>query len=158
MKKTLISSRALPEICADVNSFSLPFVHLVKDYKFFEDFRVRFTKNLDSIMAVSDAWTLGPSKSFTKSETRRNLRHPKRMLQYVYKGIEWTYANPGVSSLSRAMYLPKPIFRYWSLFPADYLEKCQKHAEMFGLQDLRKDVEVLKNYVDEPMRFLEKSC
>ncbi len=148
--------RALPEICPDVNSFSLPFVHLVKDYKFFEDFRVRFTKNLDSIMAVSDAWTLGPSKSFTKSETRKNLRHPKRMLQYVYKGIEWTYANPGVSPLSRAMYLPKPIFRYWSLFPADYLEKCEKHAEMFGLQDLRKNVEVLKNYVDDPAFFGRK--
>jgi hypothetical protein len=150
--------RALPEICPEVNTFSLPFVHLVKDYRFFEDFRLRFSKNIKSIVAVSDAWTLGPSKSFTNSETRRGLRHPKRMLQYIYKGIEWTYANPGVSALSRAMYLPKPIFRYWSLFPADYLEKCEKHAEMFGLQDLRKDAEILKDYVDDPVFFWKKAA
>jgi hypothetical protein len=157
-EKSVDFIRALPEICPEVNTFSLPFVHLVKDYRFFEDFRLRFSKNLESIVAVSDAWTLGPSKSFTKSETRKNLTHPKRMLQYIYKGIEWTYANPGVSALSRAMYLPKPFFRYWSLFPADYLEKCEKHAEMFGLQDLRKDAANLKQYVDEPAVFWGKAA
>lgn len=150
--------RALPEICPQVNTFSLPFVHLVKDYRFFEDFRLRYSKNMENIVAVVDAWTLGPSRSFTKSETLKGIRHPRRMLQYIYKGIEWTYANSCVSPLSRAIYLPKPIYRYWSLFPADYLEKCEKHIEMFGLQELRKDVEVLKNLLDESASFWRKAA
>ena len=150
--------RALPEICPDVNTFSLPFVHLVKDYLFFEDFRLRFSKNIKDIVAVIDAWTLGPSQSFIKSETYKGLRHPRRMLQYIYKGIEWTYANSCSSQHSRAIYLPKPIFRYWSLFPIDYLEKCQKHIDMFGLEDLRKDMEILKNHVNDPGSFWRKAA
>jgi hypothetical protein len=150
--------RALPETRPDVNTFSLPFVHLVKDYRFYEDFRLRFSKNNKDIVAVVDAWTLGPSKSFTKSETRRGLRHPRRMLQYIYKGIEWTYANSISSPLSKAIYLPKPIYRYWSLFPIDYLEKCQKHIDMFGLENLRKDMEALKNHSDDPASFWKKAA
>jgi hypothetical protein len=149
--------RALPEIYPKGTSFSLPFIHLAKDYRFYEDFRVRFTKNVDSIVAVSDAWTMGPSKAFTKSETLRGIGHPRRLLQYIYKGIEWTYANPGVSALSRTIYLPKPIYRYWSLFPRDYLEKCQKHIEMFGLEYLQGAIEVLKSEVDNPGVFWKKA-
>jgi hypothetical protein len=77
--------RALPEICPDFNTFSLPFLHLVRDYRFFEDFRLRLSRNIKDIVAVIDAWTLGPSKAFTNSETRKGLRHPRRMLQYIYK-------------------------------------------------------------------------
>ena len=157
-EKSVDFIRAIPEICPRVNTFSLPFVHLVKDYRFFEDFRLRFSKNMANIVAVVDAWTLGPSKSFTNSETLRGFRHPRRMLQYVYKGIEWTYANSCISPLSRAMYLPKPIYRYWSLFPVDYLEKCEKHIEMFGLHELRKDVEILKNHLDYPASFWRKAA
>lgn len=152
-EKNIEFIKALPEICPQVNAFSLPFAHLVKDYRFFEDFRLRFSKNLDGIVAIGDAWTLGSSKQFIHSQTRKSLRHPKKMLQYIYKGIEWTYTNSGVSPLSRAIYLPKPIYRYWSLFPMDYLEKCEKHVEMFGLTQLKKDVEVLKNFVDQPPVF-----
>jgi hypothetical protein len=150
--------RALPEVCPKVNSFSLPFVHLVKEHKFYEDFRLRFAKNLKSIVAVGDAWTLGLSESFTNSEALKALRHPRRLRQYINKGIEWSYTNSCVNSLSRAIYLPKPIYRYWSLFPVDYLEKCEKHAEMFGLQELRKDLQILKKYLDEPLLFWEKAA
>ena len=157
-EKNIEFIRALPEICPQVNAFSLPFIHLVKDYRFFEDFRLRFSKNMENIVAIGDAWTLGSSKSFIHSQTRKGVRHPRRMLQYIYKGIEWTYTNSGVSPLSRAIYLPKPIYRYWSLFPKDYLEKCEKHVEMFGLKELQKDIEALRNYVDDSCGFLEKSC
>jgi hypothetical protein len=150
--------KALPEMRPQVNTFSLPFVHLVKDYRFYEDFRLRFSKNINNIVAVVDAWTMGPTKSFTNSQTLKGLRHPRRMLQYIYKGIEWTYANSCSSPLSKAVYLPKPVYRYWSLFPMNYLEKCARHIEMFGLQELQKDVEILKNYTDEPNLFWEKAA
>ena len=150
--------KALPEICPDVKSFSLPFVHLVKDHTFYEDFRLRFAKNLKNIVAVGDAWTLGSTGSFTNAEAFKALRHPRRLRQYINKGIDWTFTNSCVNSFSRAIYLPKPIYRYWALFPVDYLEKCEKHAEMFGLQGLRKDIELLKKYSDEPSIFWEKAA
>ena len=143
----------LPEICPQVYSFSLPFIHLVKQYKFYEDFRLRFAKNIKSIVAIGDAWALGSSKLFIRSQTLKSFTHPKRLLKNIYKGIEWTYTNPTVTPLSRPIYLPKPIFRYWSLFPKDYIEKCEKHVQMFDLIELQKDVEALKGYVDDPAVF-----
>ena len=109
-------------------------------------------------MSVGDAWTMGSSTSFKNLEALKCLGHPRRFIDYVYKGIEYTYANSCVSSLSRAIYLPKPIYRYWSLFPANYLEKCEKHAEMFSLQELRKDAETLKNHIDNPAFFWKKAA
>ena len=150
--------RELPEICPQVNTFSLPFVHLVKQYQFYEDFRLRFTKNMKNIIAIGDAWTLGLSKSFIHSQTLKSVAHPRRMLKNLFKGIEWTYTNSGASPLSRVMYLTKPTYRYWSLFPLDYLEKCKKHVEMFGLTELQKDVEVLKGYIDDPVIFWRKAA
>jgi hypothetical protein len=150
--------RTLPEMCPHINSFSFPFAHLVKRYQFYEDFRLRFTKNMENIIAIGDAWTLGLSKSFIHSQTLKGFAHPRKMLRNLYKGIEWTHTNSGVSPLSRTIYLPKPIYRYWSLFPLDYLEKCEKHVEMFGLKDLQKDVEVLKNYVNTPIIFWRKAA
>lgn len=149
--------KALPEICPQVDSFSLPFVHLVRRYQFYEDFRLRFAKNKKEIIAIGDAWTMGLSEGFIHSQTLRGLAHPKRLLKNTYKGIEWLYANPTVSPLSRPIYLPKPIYRYWSLFPRDYLEKCEKHVEMFGLTGLKKDVEALKGLIDEPPTFWKKA-
>ena len=145
--------KALHEICPQINSFSLPFVHLVKQYKFYEDFRLRFAKNKKEIIAIGDAWTMGLSEGYIHSQTLKGLAHPKWMLKNIYKGIEWTYTNPTVSPLSRPIDLPKPIYRYWSLFPSDYIEKCEKHVEMFGPTELQKDVEALKIYVDEPATF-----
>ena len=150
--------RALPEIYPKGTSFSLPFIHLVRDYRFYEDFRVRFTKNVDTMIAVGDAWTMGPSRSFTKSEMFKGMRNPKRLLRYAAQGINWTYANPGISAFSRTIYLPKPLYRYWSLFPHDYLEKCKKHIEMFNLENLREDIEALKNYVDKTEIFWNKAA
>lgn len=150
--------KSLPEICPQFNTFSFPFLHLARDRKFYEDFRLRFSKNQENIVAVCDAWTLGPSDDFTKAESRRCLTHPKRLKQYINKGIEWTYALQAESPLSRAIYLPKPIYRYWALFPSDYLEKCQKHVEMFGLEHLKGVIETLKDEVGNPEVFWQKAA
>lgn len=150
--------KALPEICPQINTFSFPFLHLARDRKFYEDFRLRFSKNIENIVAVCDAWTLGPSEEFTKAEARSCLTHPKRLKQYINKGIEWTYALQAESPLSRAIYLPKLIYRYWALFPSDYLEKCQRHVEMFGLENLNGVIETLKGEVGNPERFWQKAA
>jgi len=157
-EKSVAFLRALPEIYPKGVSFSLPFIHLTRNYPFYEDFRLRFTKNVDNIIAVGDAWTMGLRRSFIKSMMLKDIRRPKKLLHYIARGIDWTYANNGVSPFSRSIYLPKPIYRYWSLFPRDYLEKCQKHIEMFGLEHLSKDIETLKSAVDKPEIFWKKAA
>jgi hypothetical protein len=140
---------ALPEICPQAQTFSFPYVHLYRTYKFSEEFRLRFARNLPSIVATGDAWTLGPSKDFIMSETLRSLRNPRKILRYVSRGIEWTYANSCGNIISRAIYLPKPVFRYWSLFPVNWFEKATRHAEMFNIPSFREVVETLRNHVDD---------
>jgi hypothetical protein len=141
--------KALPEMCPEVQTFSLPFLHLLSNYKFSEEFRLRFSRNLPSIVAVGDAWALGPSKAFVVSEAFKSLKSPRKFLRYIGRGVEWTYANSCGNVLSRAVYLPKPVFRYWSLFPRDYLEKCVKHAEMFNLPEFHETISTLRSHVDD---------
>jgi hypothetical protein len=141
--------KALPEMCPEVQTFSLPFLHLLGNYKFSEEFRLRFSKNLPSIVAVGDAWALGPSKAFVVSEGFKGLKNPRKFLRYIGMGVEWTYANSCGNILSRAVYLPKPVFRYWSLFPRNYLEKCLKHREIFNLPNFTEIISTLKDHVDD---------
>ena len=61
--------RELPQMCPKVNTFSFPFWHFFNKYKFYEDFRLRFSKNRPGIVATGDAWSLGPSKAFVTSES-----------------------------------------------------------------------------------------
>ena len=150
--------KELPEICPNVNTFSLPFIHFVKNFKFYEDFRLRFSKNLNDIVAVGDGWTLGLSKTFTTKEAFKTLKKPQKLVRYMNKGIEWTYANTCGNLTSRAFYLPKPVFRYWSLFPQDYLEKCEQHAQMFGLDELKEDAMILRRHLDNPPLFWKEAA
>ena len=140
---------ALPEMCPDAQAFSFPYVHLYRTYKFSEEFRLRFARNLPSIVATGDAWTLGPSKDFIVSEIFRSLRKPKKFFRYVARGIEWTYANSCGNILSRAVYLPKPVFRYWSLFPRNCLEKSVRHAEMFNIPEFNETIKTLRDHLDD---------
>jgi len=146
--------KALPEMCPQVETFSLPFFHLARTLKFSEQFRLRFSKNLPSIVASGDAWTLGVSKKFVRSEAARSARNPRKLMHYVGAGIQWTYANSCGNPLSRAIYLPRPVFRYWALFPRDYIEKCKKHEEMFNLSDFSERIKALEDRVDDdPVTF-----
>ena len=114
--------------------------------------------NLPSIVAVGDAWSLGPSRNFIMNEVLRSLRNPQKLMRYVARGVEWTYANTGGHVFTRAVNLPKPIFRYWSLFPLDFLEKAAKHAEMFRYPGFHETIAILKNHVDDPPFFWEKAA
>lgn len=141
--------KALPEICPEVETFSLPFVHLMGNYKFSEQFRLRFSRNLLSIIAVGDAWSLGNSKDFVRSEALNSLKNPRKLFQFIGRGVQWTYANTCGNPISRAFYLPRPIFRYWSMFPRNFLEKCLNHREMFDLTGFTQTITELQDHVDD---------
>ena len=149
--------RDLPEILPQVNTFCFPYLHLMGNYKWAEEFRLRFSKNIDGIVAIGDASTLGPSKAFIVSESLKSLRNPRKLLGYIGRGIEWTYVNSGNNTLSRSIYLPKPLFRYWSLFPRNFFEKSKNHAEMFGMPDFYETMNILKDKMDDYSFFWQKA-
>jgi glycosyltransferase involved in cell wall biosynthesis len=141
--------KALPEMRPDVNTFSFPYLQLMQNYKYTEEFRLRFSRNLPEIVATGDAWTLGVSRSGIDAKEFACLKNPKKFFFYLGHGIDYVFANPCTSPLTRAIYLPKPMFRYWSLFPRNHVEKCIKHKEMFNLQEFTKTINILKNRMDE---------
>jgi glycosyltransferase involved in cell wall biosynthesis len=145
--------KALPTIHPYVETFSFPYIQFVNKYIVNEEFRIRFSKNLPSIVAIADAWTLGPSKAFVRAKKLKCLANPRRLSGYIEKGISFVYANTCFDHLSKAIYLPKPVYRYWSLFPKNFLEKSQGHCELFGLHEFQKSLDLLQSHVDDPETF-----
>jgi glycosyltransferase involved in cell wall biosynthesis len=144
--------KALPEMHRGVYTFSFPYLQLLSSYRWTEEFRLRFSKNLPGIIAIDDAWTLGASKSFIKSEEFTFLKNPRKAIHYIWTGIGSTYANSGNNPFSKSVYLPKPIFRYWSLFPENFLEKCLKQEEMFN-SPTREIVGILRGQLNDASSF-----
>jgi hypothetical protein len=145
--------KAIPSMLPCVGTFSFPFIQLLNNYKLTEEFRLRFSQNLPQIVAIGDAWTLGTSSAFDRAKKLRCIVNPRRLSGYLSNGISLTYANLCYGPHSRAIYLPKPIFRYWSLFPKNYLEKYQRHSELFHLTNFGKSSDSLRSHVSEPETF-----
>jgi hypothetical protein len=124
--------RELPEIWPNVMTFSLPYIQLLGTIKFTEEFRLRFAKNLNFIEAVDDAWTLGLSRRFIVKQIIKSLFAPSKLAYILGRGVQRTYANVPTLKLTRAIYLPKPIFRYYSIFPLNFLKKLENHIKLFG--------------------------
>lgn len=145
--------KAFPNIFPQVDTFSFPFVQFLDKYKFAEGFRLRLAKNYSRIVAKGDAWTLGTSDQFNRAKILRSLIRPRRFYYYLAKGVEFAHANPSYDYLSRAMYIPNPIFRYWALFPKDFLEKSKRHGELFQMAKFAKSYEKLEEKMDAPEVF-----
>jgi len=145
--------KALPRMLPYAETFSFPYLQLLNRYKLTEEFRLRFSKNLPSIEAIGDGWTLGTSKAFERKKKLRAIANPKRLFGYVNNGIWHTYANSGYGRHSRAFYLPKPMFRYWSLFPTDFIKKYEKHWQLFQISSFQNSSEELKENIRDPEKF-----
>jgi hypothetical protein len=145
--------KALPDMLPQIDTFSFPYSQMLSKYKITEEFRLRFSKNLPQIVAIGDAWTLGPSRTFDRTKKLRSLVNPWRVSGYISNGISLTYANLCWGPHSRAFYLPKPVYRYWSLFPKNFLEKSQAHSELFGMPEFQKSLGALQSHVDDPETF-----
>jgi hypothetical protein len=140
-----------------IEAFSFPYTQLLNKYKFTEEFRLRFSKNLPQIISVDDAWTLGISKTFIRTKKLRSLINPQRLSNYVNNGIQYIYANAFGEHI-RAIYLPNPIFRYWSLFPKNFLEKYERHIKLFQVQGFSaKTSAILQTHINDPELFWKLS-
>jgi glycosyltransferase involved in cell wall biosynthesis len=145
--------KALPSMLPNVSTFSFPYINFLNTHRFTEEYRLRFAKNLPEIVAVGDAWTLGTSKAFERKKKLKGLAYPPRLSNYISNGIWFTYANPAYGPFSRAIYLPKPMFRYWSLFPKNFLMKCQGHSKLLGMDNYLSSLETLQTHVNDPATF-----
>ena len=142
--------KALPAMFPNAETFSFPFIQFLDKYKLAEGFRLRLAKNLPQIVAKGDAWTLGTSDEYNRKKILKSLIRPRRFYHYLAKGVEFVHANPCYDYLSRAVYLPKPIFRYYALFPHNFLDKCQRHGEIFKMDLFTKSYEELKAHIETP--------
>jgi hypothetical protein len=137
----------------EVQTFSLPYLLLTRNYIFNQEFRVRFSKNCFHVIVIGDALTLGLTRGFIASEAFKRLWDPRRFVRLIGNGVKWTYANFPAAEFSRAICLPKPIFRYWSLFPRNHLKKLVGQARIFDFAHYNEEVDILKPYVDDPSTF-----
>ena len=127
--------RTLPETFPKADTFCLPFTAVVGNLKAHEESRLRFCRNINSLNLTGDAWAFSVTKSFIRSEARRDLLHPKKLMSYVGRGVEWTYAGSLNNLRCRTVQLPKPILRYPCLFKENYVERCKGHAINLNLPD-----------------------
>ncbi len=141
--------RRLPEVFPKTDTFCLPFTTAVSNFKTQEDFRLRFCRNLERYALTGDAWAISVTKKFVRNEATRNLKHPRKLLNYVGRGIEWAYAGSLNNVKSKAIYLPKPLVRYPALFKANFIERCKGHANFFNLPNFREIVRQLETEEDE---------
>jgi hypothetical protein len=125
--------RALPEIFPQADTFCLPYNLVIANFKVQEEFRLRFCRNLERLVLAEDAWTFSASKKFIRSEAAKSLIHPRRLTNYVGRGIDYTFSSYLNNKKSLAVYLPQPIFRYPALFKENFIERCKGHAERLGL-------------------------
>ena len=139
-----------------VNTFNFPYLHLLGNYKWAEEFRLRFCKNINGLVAIGDAWSLGPNKAFISSYARKSLKNPRKIINYIGRGIEWKYVNSCGSEYSKFLCLDKPVFRYYSLFPRNFIEKVNTHMEMFGMPGFQM-IGQLKDQVDDYDNFWKKT-
>lgn len=146
--------KALPDMLPKVETFTLPFIFLLNKHKFAEEFRLRLSQNLPSIVAIGDAWTMGASQAFLRKKKMKALANPRRLSGYLDKGISFVYANVQLDPFSRPIYLPKPVFRYWALFPKDFLAKYERHVQWFQQETpLQQSYSELKANLHNPEVF-----
>jgi glycosyltransferase involved in cell wall biosynthesis len=148
--------KALPELFPETETFCLPYTSVISNFKIQEEFRLRLVRNLDRINLTGDAWAFSVSRKFIRSEAMSKLKRPKKLLSYVGRGIEWTYAGSLNNKKSRAVYLPKPVFRYPVLFKENFIERCKGHAWHLNMPDYYNLVSEVQK--EEGESFYEKAA
>ena len=117
----------------DSDTFNLPFTTVIANLKAQEEYGLRLCKNIDRLNLTGDAWAFSVTKGFIRSEARKKLKNPKKLLNYVGRGIEWSYASALNNTRSRAVCLPTPILRYPCLFRENFIERCKGYADNINL-------------------------
>jgi hypothetical protein len=145
---------AFPELFPHVDTFTLPYMTVISNFKIHEEFRLRFCRNISRINLTGDAWAFSVTKAFIRSEALRSIGRPKKLLNYIGRGIEFKFASSLNNVRSIAVCLPQPIFRYPALFKENYIERCKGHAHHLNMPIFLGDINKLEQEQGET--FFEK--
>ena len=112
--------KSLPHIYPDKDIFGFPYYQIMgSEILFTEEFRFRLAKNKRSIKVLWDGYTMGHnlnlSSLFEKGTFKRIIN---RLLTSL---LEERVAGGFVPE--QYVYLPSPIYRYYSIFPENFFNK-----------------------------------
>ena len=125
--------RGLPALFPKEELFGFPYYQILgSSILFHEEFRYRMARNLSDICVLYDGYTMGYRYTIKELINRRTLRRLKsRFTTMIAEGRQVGLSIPQVT-----IYLSKPIFRYYSLFPYNFFEKMKS----------KQFLQPLKNY------------
>ena len=112
--------KSLPKIYPEKDIFGFPYYQILgSEILFTEEFRFRFAKNKRSIKVLWDGYTMGHnltlSSLFEKGTVKRIVN------RFLTSLLEERVAGGFVPE--QYVYLPSPIYRYYSIFPENFFNK-----------------------------------
>jgi hypothetical protein len=112
------SVRALPAQYPAKELFGLPYVQLLGAIEFTAEVRWRFARNLPTIHPLYDGWTMGYRLG------PRDLSRPRELKRMLKRASVRVAQDRLATDLpEQLVVLPRPIFRYYGLFPEAFLRK-----------------------------------
>ncbi|MCI4363845.1 MAG: hypothetical protein L3K13_06040 [Thermoplasmata archaeon] len=110
--------RALPTSYPEKELFGLPYAQLLGPIEFTSEVRWRFARNLPSIHPLYDGWTMGYRLG------AGDLARPRELKRLVKRAAVRVAQDHIATDLpEQLVVLPRPIFRYYGLFPEAFLRK-----------------------------------
>ncbi|MCI4337805.1 MAG: glycosyltransferase [Thermoplasmata archaeon] len=120
--------------------FGLPYVQLLGSIEFTSEVRWRFARNLPTIHPLYDGWTLGYRLGM------RDLSRPRELKRLLKRASVRVAQDRVATDLpEQIVVLPRPLFRYYGLFPEPFLEK------MAGKQFFQQNPEYRRVAAGSPM-------
>lgn len=119
-EKDIAFIRTLPDRYPNKQLFAFPYYQILgSEILFTEEFRFRMGKNIRSIQVLWDGYTMGHKLNLsTLFESGTFSRVVNRLLT----GILEDRISGGYTP-EQFVYLPEPIYRYYSLFPENFFNK-----------------------------------
>jgi hypothetical protein len=113
--------RELPELFPRRELFALPYRQFLGRYWFHDEFRFRLVRNVPSVRVLWDGWTMGyhlrPADLLRGATWRRFAARSAFALLGDRVALDFP---------EQYVELPRPIFRYYGLFPETFFEKMRR--------------------------------
>lgn len=120
----------LPRVFPEVTLFALPFYQLMGKYVIDEEYRVKLARNEKSVISIADGWTLGTALKSRKELRRLFSTHTLLSVLSALTGNVPLFKQS--STYLRYVYLPKPIFRYYSIEPQLFFNKLKERKKILS--------------------------
>jgi glycosyltransferase involved in cell wall biosynthesis len=117
--------RELPTLYPEKELFALPYCQFMGRLLFAQEFRFRFAKNRPNIRALYDGWTLGYRLG------PRDLTRPRELRRLLARAaLRLGQDRIALDMPEQFVYLPRPVFRYYGLFPGAFAAKMGSKEDL----------------------------